>query len=143
MSSRPLAISLTAPLAIAPPWFGAAPQASASGGERNRPMRAIAVDYAARSASVGATFMMGGGEGRPIEEWVGEFASRLARLEKAPQNTPQIEQPPGGVSTKWRYIEKSLLNYNENSVPLLVNKYSESIIEGLEQVSAQYAATQL
>jgi hypothetical protein len=110
--------------------------------EQSLLMQAIAVDYASRSASVGATFM-GGGGGRPIEELVGEFASRLASLEKAPQNTPQIKQTLSGVSTKWRYIEKSLLNYNENSVPFLVNKYSDSIIEGLEQVSVQYAATQL
>jgi hypothetical protein len=47
-----------------------------------------------------------------------------------------------GVNSKWRYIEKSLMNYNENSVPFLVNKYSDSIIEGLESVSAQYSATQ-
>jgi hypothetical protein len=110
--------------------------------EQSLLMQAIAMDYASRSASVGATFM-GGGESRPIEELVGEFASKLASLEQAPQNTPQIKRTLGGVSTKWRYIEKSLLNYNENSVPFLVNKYSDSIIEGLEQVSAQYSATQL
>lgn len=109
--------------------------------EQSLLMQAIAVDYASRSASVGATFM-GGGQSRPIEELVGEFSSKLASLENAPQNSPQIRQTLGGVSTKWRYIEKSLLNYNENSVPFLVNKYSDSIIEGLEQVAAQYSATQ-
>lgn len=110
--------------------------------EQSLLMQAIAVDYASRSASVGATFM-GGGESLPIEELVKEFASNLASLENAAQNTPQIKQTLSGVSTKWRYIEKSLLNYNENSVPFLINKYSDSIIEGLEQVSAQYSATQL
>lgn len=110
--------------------------------EQSLLMQTIAVDYASRSASVGATFM-GGGEVRPIEELVNEFASRLTGLEKAPQNTPQIKQTLHGVSTKWRYIEKSLLNYNENSVPFLINKYSDSIIEGLEEVSALYLATKL
>lgn len=110
--------------------------------EQSLLMQAIAVDYASRSASVGATFM-GGGEARPIEELVSEFASKLQRLERAPQNTAQIQQTLNGVSIKWRYIEKSLLNYNENSVPFLVNKYSDSIIQGLEQVSVQYSATQL
>ncbi len=110
--------------------------------EQSLLMQAIAVDYASRSASVGATFM-GGGEARPIEELVNEFASKLTRLEQAPENTAQIRQTLDGVSTKWRYIEKSLLNYNEHSVPFLVNKYSDSIIQGLEQVSVQYSATQL
>jgi len=110
--------------------------------EQSLLMQTIALDYASRSASVGATFI-GGGESRPIEELVGEFADRLASLEKAPQNTAQIKQTLGSVNTKWRYIEKSLMNYNENSVPFLVNKYSDSIIEGLEEVSSQYSATQL
>jgi len=110
--------------------------------EQSLLMQTIAVDYASRSASVGATFM-GGGEVRPIEELVSEFASNLASLEKAPQNTPQITQTLDRVSTKWRYIEKSLLNYNENSVPFLINKYADSIIEGLEEISAAYSASHL
>ena len=109
--------------------------------EQSLLMQAIAVDYASRSASVGATFI-GGGEVRPIEEMVSQFAERLASLEQATQNSAQLKQTLDSVATKWRYIEKSLMNYNENSVPFLVNKYSDSIIEGLERVSAQYAAKQ-
>lgn len=110
--------------------------------EQSLLMQAIAVDYASRSASVGATFM-GGGEARPIEELVSEFASKMAALEKEPKNSPQLKQSWSGVSTKWRYIEKSLINYNENSVPFLVNKYSDTIIQGIEQISSQYAAAKL
>lgn len=110
--------------------------------EQSLLMQAIAVDYASRSASVGASFF-GGGEAKPIEEMVSEFASRLDSLSRAPQNTAQTRQALGSIQTKWRYIEKSLKNYNENAVPFVVSKYSDSIIEGLEGVSAQYAATQL
>ncbi|WP_339082494.1 hypothetical protein [Pseudomonas sp. TMP9] len=110
--------------------------------EQSLLMQGIAVDYASRSASVGATFM-GGGEARPMEELVSEFASKMSALEKDPQNTPQLKQSWAGVATKWRYIENSLINYNENSVPFLVNKYSNTIIQGIEQISAQYAATSL
>ncbi|MFP6849326.1 MAG: hypothetical protein VCA57_11535 [Pseudomonas sp.] len=110
--------------------------------EQSLLMQGIAVDYASRSASVGATFM-GGGDARPIEELVSEFASRMAALEKDPKNTPQLNQSWEGVSTKWRYIEKSLINYNENSVPFLVNKYSNTIIQGIEQIADQYAAANI
>jgi len=110
--------------------------------EQSLLMQTMAVDYASRSASVGATFM-GGGAGEAIDELASQFASQLVAMEKAPQNTPEIKQELSAISTKWRYIEKSLKNYNENSVPFLINKYSDRIIEGLEQVSAQYAATQL
>ena len=110
--------------------------------EQSLLMQGIAVDYASRSASVGATFM-GGGDARPMEELVSEFASKMAALEKDPKNTPQLKQAWEGVSTKWRYIEKSLINYNENSVPFLVNKYSNTIIQGIEQIAGQYAAANL
>ena len=110
--------------------------------EQSLLMQGIAVDYASRSASVGATFM-GGGDARPMEELVAEFASKMATLQKEPTNTPQLKQSWDGVGTKWRYIEKSLINYNENSVPFLVNKYSNTIIQGIEQISSQYAAANL
>lgn len=105
-------------------------------------MQTIAVDYASRSASVGASFF-GGGEGKAIDELARDFADQLTALAQQPRNTPQISQALTSIGTKWRYIERSLQNYNENSVPFLINKYSDSIIEGLEGVSAQYATAQL
>ena len=104
-------------------------------------MQTIAVDYASRSASVGGSFM-GGSGGKAIDELASDFATQLASLEQAPQNTPEIRQALDGISTKWRYIEKSLKNYNEKSVPFLINKYSDRIIDGLEDVSARYSAAQ-
>lgn len=109
--------------------------------EQSQLMQAITVDYAARSASVGATFI--GGDARPIEELVKEFASKMTSLERAPQNNAALRQSWDSVNTKWRYIEKSLINYNENSVPFLVHKYSATIIQGIEEIAAQYAAANL
>jgi hypothetical protein len=109
--------------------------------EQSQLMQAIAVDYAARSASVGATFI--GGEARPIEDLVKDFTSKLSSLERAPQNNAQLRQGWDSVNTKWRYIEKSLINYNENSVPFLVHKYSGTIIQSIEGIAAQYAAASL
>lgn len=111
--------------------------------EQSLLMQSIAVDYASRSASVGATFMGGAGDARPMEELVADFATKMDQLEKTPQNTPQLKTSWEGVNTKWRYIEKSLINYNENSVPFLVNKYSSTIIQGIEQIAGQYAAASL
>ncbi|GIZ13360.1 hypothetical protein [Pseudomonas sp. NCCP-436] len=110
--------------------------------EQSLLMQGMAADYASRSASIGNSFF-GGGEERALDELAGQFASRLDKLANAPQNTPQISSALQNITTKWRYIEKSLRNYNENSVPFLISKYSDSIIEGLEDVSAQYAARQL
>ncbi len=112
--------------------------------EQSLLMQAIAVDYASRSASVGGTFIgSAAGDEQTIDDLVTQFAGKLTTLEQSPQNTAQIRESLNGINTKWRYIEKSLKNYNENSVPFVVSKYSDSIIDGLEGVSAQYLAAKL
>lgn len=112
--------------------------------EQSLLMQSIAVDYASRSASVGGSFISSGGENsKSIDEQASEFVQAMDKLEQAPQNTAATRQSLGAIRTKWRYIEKSLKNYNEKSVPFLVNKYSDRIIEGLETLSGQYAASNL
>ncbi|OHC28083.1 MAG: hypothetical protein A2Y50_09720 [Pseudomonadales bacterium RIFCSPLOWO2_12_59_9] len=107
-------------------------------------METISVSYAARSASVGGSFIGFGGEnGKSIDQLANEFDINLNKLEQAPQNTAETRQAVAAIIVKWRYIEKSLKNYNEKSVPFLINKYSNRITDGLEAVSAQYAAKKL
>lgn len=101
-------------------------------------MQSIAVNYAARSASVGASFS-GDSSERPIEELVADFSARLSALRKQPGNGTAVNTTLDGVATKWRYIEGSLRNYNEKSVPFLVNKYSDSITRSLADVDTLYA----
>ena len=109
--------------------------------EQSLLMQSIAVDYASRSASVGGSFISSGGENsKSIDELANDFVQVMDKLEQAPQNTAETRQSLGAIKTKWRYIEKSLKNYNAKSVPFLVNKYSDRIIEGLEALSGQYAA---
>ena len=109
--------------------------------EQSLLMQSIAVDYASRSASVGGSFISSGGENsKSIDELANDFVQVMDKLEQAPQNTAETRHSLGAIKTKWRYIEKSLKNYNEKSVPFLVNKYSDRIIEGLEALSGQYAA---
>lgn len=106
-------------------------------------MQTIAVNYASRSASsVGASFF-GGGDERAIDELAVDFNKRLQELKASPRNTAEIKASLQSVQTKWNYIEKSLKNYNENSVPFLISKYSEQIISGLEKTSELYAAGKL
>ena len=112
--------------------------------EQSLLMQSIAVDYASRSASVGGSFIGSGGENdKSIDVLANDFEQTLNKLEQAPQNTAETRQSLGVIKTKWRYIEKSLKNYNEKSVPFLVNKYSDRIIEGLESLSGLYATSNL
>ncbi|SHL77132.1 hypothetical protein [Phytopseudomonas punonensis] len=101
-------------------------------------MQSIAVNYAARSAAVGASFSADSSE-RPIEELVADFAARLIALRGQAGNSAAINTTLDGVATKWRYIENSLRNYNEKSVPFVVSKYSDSIIRSLTEAGELYA----
>ncbi|KRU93161.1 F0F1-type ATP synthase subunit beta [Pseudomonas aeruginosa] len=107
--------------------------------EQSLLMQGIALDYASRNASVGASFF-GGGEERPLDDLASRFSVNLLKLQQAPQNDEEIARALRSVAIKWHYIEKSLRNYNQNSVPFLVNKNADRIIDGLEKVAALYAA---
>lgn len=109
------------------------------GGRVQRLRQDIALDYASRNASVGASFF-GGGEERPLDDLASRFSVNLLKLQQAPQNDEEIARALRSVAIKWHYIEKSLRNYNQNSVPFLVNKNADRIIDGLEKVAALYAA---
>ncbi|MFT5780825.1 MAG: hypothetical protein ACI9EB_000182 [Pseudomonas sp.] len=107
-------------------------------------MQAMSVSYAARSASVGGTFIGSSGQNaKSIDQLAITFDTNLTQLEQAPKNTAETRQAVAAIAIKWHYIEKSLKNYNEKTVPFLVNKYSTSITDGLEAVSAQYAEKNL
>lgn len=104
----------------------------------------ISTDYSSRSAAVGGSFIGGSDKSsKSIDELSNEFAANMNKLEQAPQNTVETRQAVAAINVKWRYIENSLKNYNEKTVPFLVHKYANSITDGLEAVSAQYAAKQL
>ncbi len=109
--------------------------------EQSLLMQDIALDYASRNASVGASFF-GGGEERPLDDLASRFSVNLLKLQQAPQNHEEIARALRSVAIKWHYIEKSLQNYNQNSVPFLVNKNADRIIDDLEKVAGLYAAQQ-
>lgn len=106
--------------------------------EQSLLMQGIAADYAARSASVGASFFADG-EKQPLDQLSERFANNLQLLLSSSQNTPATSKSLRAIEVKWRYIERSLKNYNENSVPFVIDKYARSITQGLEQLATEYA----
>jgi hypothetical protein len=106
--------------------------------EQSLLIQGIAADYAARSASVGASFFADG-EKQPLDQLSKQFARNLSALKEHSSNNPSTNKSLRAIEVKWRYIENSLINYNENSVPFVIDKYARSITQSLEQVVAQYA----
>jgi hypothetical protein len=106
--------------------------------EQSLLMQGIAADYAARSASVGASFFADG-EKQPLDKLSELFASNLSTMQNNPKNNSDTNKSLRAIQMKWRYIESSLKNYNEDSVPFVIDKYARSITKTLEQLAAEYA----
>jgi hypothetical protein len=52
-----------------------------------------------------------------------------------PNNSKNILR---AIDSKWNFMERSIKNYNENTVPFLVTSYSERIIMNLEEIVAMH-----
>jgi hypothetical protein len=64
----------------------------------------------------------------PVDQLARQFRQQLTLLEQQYAGTPAQSQRLQKVATTWKYIEKSLLNYREKTVPSIVVRYSDKII---------------
>lgn len=107
--------------------------------EQSLLMQGIAADYAARSASVGASFIADS-EKQPLDKLSEQFSTNLSNMLNNAKNTESTRKSLRTIQIKWRYIEGSLKNYNEDSVPFVIDKYARSITSSLEQLATEYVA---
>jgi hypothetical protein len=95
-------------------------------------MEEITSQYAARGTSnLGQVFM--GSYERSLEQMADAFRTDLVSLKKQanPENSKRLLR---AIDSKWNFMERSIKNYNENTVPFLVTSYSERIIVNLEEL---------
>jgi len=99
-------------------------------------MEEITTQYAARGTSnLGQVFV--GSYERSLEEMAVAFSQDFETL-RAQASQPNSENLMRAINSKWNFMEKSIKNYNENTVPFLVTSYSERIIMNLEELVALY-----
>jgi hypothetical protein len=95
-------------------------------------MEEITSQYAARGTSnLGQVFI--GSYERSLDQMAEAFRNDLVKLKKQvnPGNSKKILR---SIDSKWNFMERSIKNYNENTVPFLVTSYSERIIVNLEEI---------
>lgn len=96
-------------------------------------MEKISSQYAARgTSSLGHVFI--GSYEQTLEEMAVDFNLNLESLKKQ-VNYDSNKKVLRSIDSKWNFIERSIKNYNENTIPFLVSSYSERIIEDLEQLA--------
>jgi hypothetical protein len=97
-------------------------------------MEEITSQYAARGTSnLGQVFM--GSYERSLDQMAEAFRTDLVKLKEQvnPESSKKILR---AIDSKWNFMERSIKNYNENTVPFLVTSYSERIIINLEEIIA-------
>lgn len=99
-------------------------------------MEEITSQYAARGTSnLGQVFM--GSYERTLEQMAEAFRNGLVNL-KTQANNDDSQRILRAIDSKWNFMERSIKNYNENTVPFLVTSYSERIIVNLEELVAMH-----
>ncbi len=97
-------------------------------------MQRIAAEYVRESASLdGGSAIYDNAQDleKPVDQLAQEFRQQLASLDQQYAGQAQVSQKLNKVGITFAYIEKSLQNYKERSVPYVVSRYSDKIVVSL------------
>ena len=90
------------------------------------------------SAPDGGSGAIGTGaeEGRlEFVEAVPDFDTRLKAAQQAWAGNPDISRELRSVASKWAFIRESLVKFYENSVPYVVHRYANQMVESLNMAA--------
>lgn len=63
------------------------------------------------------------------------FRKKLEEVQAATQNNDQVRAKLKNVSVRWNFMEGSFIHYNEDTVPFLISRYSDDIIQTLNDAA--------
>lgn len=99
-------------------------------------MQRIAAEYVRESASLdGGSAIYDNAQAleKPVDELAREFRQQLGSLDQRFASEQAVQQKLKKVGVTFAYIEKSLHNYKERSVPYVVSRYSDKIVVSLTE----------
>jgi hypothetical protein len=99
----------------------------------------VTAEYSARGTSSMGQIMTIQINGEGMDQQAKIFDAHLKELKSAPGQDSIIAKSIDQVGVKWVFIAKSVANYNENSVPFIVNSYGARISKNLEAIGSHYA----
>lgn len=93
--------------------------------------------FTASSPDAGGAVGTGAEEGRiEFVDAVPDFDARLSAIQKTWSGNPDITRELRSVASKWAFIRESLVKFYENSVPFVVQRYSEQMVESINNAAA-------
>lgn len=95
-------------------------------------MEEMTSQYSARSTSnLGQVFV--GFHNRTLAEMADDFHAQLTELQHL-INDPKTDNLMNSINSKWRFLERSVRNYNENTVPFIVIIFNDRIIQDFAEL---------
>lgn len=89
--------------------------------------------YAVRSNSSVVQVFQGSDSGVPLDEQAAEFEALLGKVTQGPAKG-ELRALLEDVRSKWQFIRGSYINYNENNVSFVIDRYSKGILRSLDRV---------
>lgn len=87
--------------------------------------------YAARSYSPVTQTFQGARGAKPLDEQAREFDVLLQQV-RAGAGRQELSGPLNDIVSKWEFIRSSYINYNQNNVVFVIERYSRAILDELD-----------
>ncbi|TDT41617.1 hypothetical protein DES49_1716 [Halospina denitrificans] len=96
-------------------------------------MALMVTRYSARSSSSVAQVFQGADTEKSLDELARQFEDNLEELRSGANSDNQLDSLLSDVNSKWQFIRESYINYDEENVSFVINRYSTGIVETLEE----------
>lgn len=93
-------------------------------------MAQMMAKYSARTHSSVAQTFQGSSDDMPLDEQARQFDTLLAEVAQGDAEGP-LKQSINDLTSKWDFIRSSYINYNDNNVAFVIDRYSKGILKGL------------
>jgi len=93
-------------------------------------MAQMMAKYSARTHSQVAQTFQGSSSDVALDEQARQFDALLSSIQNG-NTSGELKSAIDGLSTKWQFIRGSYINFNENNVAFVIDRYSKSILDGL------------
>lgn len=103
-------------------------------------MALMVTRYSARSSSTVAQVFQGADSDVSLDQLARDFEETMEEL-RSRTTDAELDELLSEVNTKWEFIRNSYINYDERNVSFVINRYSTSIVDNMEQVVERLKAT--
>lgn len=93
-------------------------------------MAQMMAKYSARTNSSVAQTFQGSSTDMPLDEQAKLFDSLLSKVSEG-NAEGQLKKTLNDLTSKWAFIRGSYINYNDNNVAFVIDRYSKGILKGL------------